>query len=339
MTLRILNDLHIGAIRSAGTTPETQLALRKRLLDKFSELLPVDQDLMLLGDLFDTNNVALSDVLQTLMHLHKWLTDNPRRKLFNVYGNHDASKTSTVLSSFQFLGKLLSKLFPDRYVHIEKPTMTEYGYVVPHMLNQVQFDHALTEVPTTPYLFVHCNYDNHFAAQSDQSLNISAEQAKDCKAKMIVFAHEHHARDIGKVRIPGNQMASSVSDWLPRTNKRYLTICDDGTANYTDCAVRADEFAEIDVNELETYNGKALFIRVSGSATSEESAGVVTKLNKFRKRSEALVITNAVAVETADGIVTDFESTLDAAKNFSVMDALKPHFTADEYTFLESLCS
>lgn len=336
MTLRILHDVHLGAMRSAGTTPETQWALRQHLQDGFAALLPTDQDLMLLGDLFDTHNVPLADVLQALKTLMRWLDDNPSSKLFNVYGNHDASKTSNLLSSFQFIGRILSELYPDRYIHIEKPTAIAYGYVVPHMVNQSQFDVALSQVPEVPYLFVHCNYNNHFAAQSDQSLNISEEQAGASKAKKIVFAHEHHGRDLGKVLVPGNQIASSVSDWLQQTDKRFLTIRDDSTSFYTVANKRADEFAEVGYADLAAYEGNAKFIRVVGATAAKDTSAVLTAINKFRRTSDALVIANAVQIET-EGEVIQFDTVLKNAESFSVMAALKPYFTEPEYKVLESL--
>lgn len=336
--LTILNDIHAGAIRSAGTRPDTQLALRERVTAELKRLLPESGDLMLLGDLFDTGNVPLLDVLTVHQVLDNWLTEHPTATLYNVVGNHDLNKTSNVLSSFQFLGRLLCRYGNSRYVHIEEPTMTPWGYVLPHMLNQEQFDIALGRVPQCTYLFVHCNYDNHFAAQSDQSLNISEAQALASKAERIIFGHEHHPRDIGKVLVPGNQIATSVSDWLQPTDKRYLVIADDFSRSYHVAAKRADEFAEVGYADLATYEGKADFIRVVGSTDSENTSAVLTAINKFRRTSDALVITNAVHIETA-GEVVQFEEVLASAESFSVMQALKPFFTDEEYKILESLCS
>ena len=335
MPLRIINDVHAGAIRSAGTTPATQMELRQHVVRELAKLLPADGDLMLQGDLFDTNNVPLSDMLAVYELLDAWMRGT-KGKLYNVFGNHDASKTSNVLSSFQFLGRLL-KRYGERYIHIEEPTMTPWGYVLPHMLNQEQFDIALAKVPQCDYLFVHCNFNNHFAAQSDQSLNISEVQALECKAKKIVFAHEHHPRDSGKVLVPGNQIATSVSDWLQPTDKRFLSLRDDLTSFYTPAAKRGDEFAEVGYADLAAYGGTAKFIRVVGAAKSEQTSTILTAINKFRRASDALVISNSVQIET-DGEVIQFDEVLKSAESFSVMAALKPYFTEPEYKVLESLC-
>lgn len=331
--LTILNDTHIGAIRSAGTTTSTQFELRKQILKEFKELLPSEGSLMILGDLFDTSNIPISDVLETYMLLSDWLAKHPQSILYNVTGNHDASKTSSVMSSFQFLGKLLKLGFPERYKHIEEPVMTPYGYVIPHLRNQDVFDLALAEVPECEFLFVHCNYDNNFAAQSDQSLNISSEQASKCLAKKIVFAHEHHGRVSGKVVISGNQIATSVSDWLSNQDKRYAVI-KDSKLEFTYCKTRSDEFIELNWKNLEQTDHK--FIRVVGEADADSASEVVNAINKFRKTSKALVITNAVVIDTG-AVKVDFDSTLANVQQFSVMDALKELFTEEEMKVLESL--
>ena len=97
MKLTILNDTHIGAQRSAGTTPYTAWQLRQHLNETFKNLVDqIEGALCLNGDLFDTGNVALADVLQTWDTLLSFL--NRGGKLVLVQGNHDLNKTLTVLS-------------------------------------------------------------------------------------------------------------------------------------------------------------------------------------------------------------------------------------------------
>lgn len=331
--LTVLSDVHLGCIRAAGTTPITQYALRQHVLSEFKRLLPVIGDLLINGDLLDQSNIPISDVLQTYITLNDWLTQHPDSKLYNSIGNHDRGKTSNVLSSFQFLGRLLKLAHPDRYVHIEEPMMTPHGYVIPHLRNQDLFNHALEQVPECPFLFLHANFDNGFAAQSDQSLNVSREQAEVSKARLIVFGHEHHKRIVGKVIIPGNQIATSVSDWLSPQDKGYVTITD-GKLDYVTSATRAAEFVELDWRNLEVSDHK--FVRVAGGATGDEASDVVNAINAFRKKSDAFVITNAVAISTGS-VKVDFDSTLTAVQHFSVMDALKEILTQQEFELLEAL--
>lgn len=336
MRARILHDIHIGAVRSAGTTISSQWQLRQHLRTEFARLLPSGEDLIILGDLFDTNNVALYDVLETYNILLRWAQANPGSQLINVRGNHDASKTSNILSSFDLLGGILESALGRQYIHVAQPTMTEWGYIIPHMPNQEQFDLALTQVPECDYLLVHCNYDNHFAQQADQSLNMSEKQVLDCLAKKVIFAHEHHGRNFGKVLVPGNQIASSVSDWLSPQNKRFLTLDSAGPHFFTECAVRAEEYAELDWKNPQKTEAK--FIRMVGSATAEESVDLVNAVNRYRKASDAYVVTNAVAVETEE-MVVNFEESLQAVQVFSVVEALRKFLTAEEMAVVEPLCS
>lgn len=286
---------------------------------------------MILGDLFDKANVPLGDVLETYKILCKWFEWNQSSKLYNVAGNHDLSGSSNVMSSFQFLGALLSHSYSDRYVHIESPQLTPWGYAIPHLRNQDTFDIELCDAPECSYMFLHANFESPFAKHSDQSLNFTRQQVQ--KARVVVCAHEHQARSVGNVEIPGNQIASSVSDWLGAKTKRFLVI-DESGHKYVECARSENEFIALDWKSLEST--EHAFVRVDGSATAEEASSVVNTINKFRKSSEALVIANAVKVSTDTGSV-DFEATLQDVQGFSVLSALQSFLTAEEFKIIESL--
>lgn len=328
MTLRVLNDIHIGATRSAGTTPASQAALRKHILTNFKELLPVREDLMLLGDLFDTVNVPLTDMLAAFEILADWLAANPEALLFNVAGNHDLPKASTSLSSFQLLGKLLSRQFGDRYVHIEEPMDTSYGYVIPHLANQELFDAALAAVPKSTRLFLHCNVNNHYAAQSDQSLNLSRFVLDSLPVDEVLVAHEHQSRTIGKAIVIGNQIASSVSDWLNCERKQFASVTAKTTALIT-CADRCAEFEEVNWRNLAHSSSK--FIRVIGDAAPEEVSDVLSLINSLRRSTDAFIVSNAVKVASEDV----FSGSIESVHAFSVVDALRKYLTAAEMLKLE----
>lgn len=332
--LTILNDIHSGAIRAEGTTTFSQLALRLFINAELKRLLPADGDLMILGDLFDTTHVPMYDLLAVYESLYDWLAADATRKLYNARGNHDASKTSNIMSSFDFLGSLLSRQFPQQYVHIDEAAMTPYGYVIPHCRNQDLFNMELALVPECDYLFLHCNVDNNFAAQSDQSLNISLQQVQDSKAKLMIVAHEHHSRLLSKVVLPGNQIPSSIADWLSKQNKRRLVITD-GVLSEEFVNKRDDLYLELDWKNPVDFTGKK-FIRIVGSATAEEAAAVVTYINSVRKQSDAFVVGNAVHIESED-MEVDITNSLEAVQSFSIMGALKEAFTEEEFKVLEKL--
>lgn len=331
--LTVLNDTHIGAQRTAGTTPATQLALKDHIRASFRMFLPQRGSLLLNGDLFDTHNVPIFDVLKTYHILSDWLKAHPEDKLYNVAGNHDLSKTSNVLSSFQFLGQLLLTQFPEQYVHVEQAMMTPWGYIIPHVPNQSLFDLELSKVPECEVLFLHCNIDNKFAAQSDQSLNMTAEQIEACPAKRIICAHEHHQRRLGKVWLPGNQIATSVADWLPEQNKFFTQIEDDGELILVECAERAQEFIELDWRNMELTDHK--FVRIGGTAEPGEVAGAITQINRFRQKSNAFVVTNAIKTQIAETETEVFSQSLESVQAFSVLEALRRILTPEEMKVIE----
>lgn len=330
--LTILNDIHAGAIRSAGTTPATRQTLRERILLKFESLLPEQGDLLIGGDLFDATHIAASDLFAVYGILTRWLTANPNSYLYNSRGNHDCASSSNVMSSFDLLGKLLTMHFPDRYVHIDKPTATPHGYVIPHMPNQVLFDDAVAAVPECDFLFTHCNISNNFAAQSDHSLNLSLDQIAKCKARHIVCAHEHHGRKLGKVTIPGCQIPTSVSDLLSPGDKQHAVIRDGKLTLHT-CASRADEFAEMPWNDLKPSD--APFIRISGEAAAAQASEALAAVAAYRRTSEALVVANAVKVQAAEG--ADFEDAVADMKGYDVMSMLREVLGPNEVKILEGL--
>jgi DNA repair exonuclease SbcCD nuclease subunit len=291
---------------------------------------------MILGDLFDTVNVSIHDVLKTYQILKGWCILNPDNTLYLVAGNHDLSKSSNVLSSFDFLCALLQDVGVKVCV-IKQPMMTPYGYVIPHLPNQSLFDEALALVPACAVLFLHCNYDSKFAAQSDQSLCLSKEQAEALPVSSILLGHEHSSRRTGKVYIPGNQIASSVSDWLGQRAKMFATV-DNGVVTLTQCPpwVSENGFTELDWQSLVPTPHK--FIRVTGTATADQAGAVVTAISKYRQASPAFVITNGVRIASS-GDSAVFEQALDGVQAFSIMSALREFLTPEEITKIEGLAN
>lgn len=334
--LTVINDTHLGALRSSGTTPTTMLELRQKLQRCFADLLTqVTTDLCILGDLFDTGHVPLSDLFATWGQLRAWLGTTGNR-LILVQGNHDLEKNLTAMSSFQLLGSMLKAELPDKVRVVSEPTLlAEYGaYIIPHLPNQDLFNEALKQVPAVPWLLLHCNYDNHFAVESDHSLNLSQEQAIECKAESIVLAHEHQAaiRLEGKVNIIGNQFPSSVADCLGNHTKKYLRI-EGRTGTSVLSWEREGSYSEQDWQSLED---KGDFIRVVGSASAEQAADVVSAIAKFRSKAKALVITNAVQIEGVNG-GEEIAASLEEVKNFNVLDALLECLDEREQAVVKSL--
>jgi metallophosphoesterase superfamily enzyme len=288
---------------------------------------------MILGDLFDKAQVALSDLLFAYTALSEWLERG--RTLYLVSGNHDDEKTSGKLSSFDMLGELLKQYFPHTVAVIKGGgVLTPYGYVISHMPNQQMFDIELLKVPECKVLFLHVNYDNFFAAQSDQSLNISKEQVTACKAKKIVIAHEHVTKQDGKVIIPGNQIPTSVSDWQGCDAKYLTQVTAEGVVTLLKIADRADHYSEQPWDSPEITDHK--FVKLVGDATAEQAAQVVSAVAKFRAASSAFVVSNGVRIATESG-AAGFGESLESVRAFDVLAALAEVLTKDEMTVLKGL--
>lgn len=337
LPLFVINDIHIGAIRSAGTTPATAYQLRLDLIEGFGSLLTMATgcDLLINGDLFDKENVPMSDLYGAWMMLRTWLQANPPCRLFLPPGNHDLSKTSTTFTSFDMLVKLLESEF-DRVVSMREGFLTKHGSIIPHMPNQDLFNLELAKVPVdTKYLFLHCNVNNGFAAEADHSLNLSYEQAEKLPVERIIVAHEHqrsrHLND--KILVVGNQIPSSVGDCLGNDKKYALKITD--KIEWIETCDMTDLFQRLDWREPGAAQ-ELPFIRIEGEAAAHEAADVVSMISTLRKTSKALVITNAVKIAgTKDQ--AELQVSLEQIKSFDVMTALMEILTEEERVVVTKL--
>lgn len=334
----IIHDTHLGVQRSAGTTPDSAAALTGWMQEQFASILNrVDEDLIVLGDLFDTYQVPLKTVLDTMSLLSMWLEKG--HKLYLIPGNHDLSTDSSKMSSFQFLGAVF-KNHPRVVYQQGGGHITEDVYAISHVTNQDLFDLELSKVPKCKYLLVHANYDNNFAKESDHSLNMSREQVEAAPVEVVFFAHEHYYREDlrGKVFISGNQFPSSVSDCLHKTDK-FMTRLGDKPERIMTWAtaggIEGGGYAELDWRNPEASD--AHFIRFIGSCKAEEAADMANVIAAYRKASKAFVVTNAVKVGSdTEGAELELDS-LEAINQFSVMDALRDYLSADDIKILESL--
>ena len=330
----VINDLHIGALRSAGATVSSAVSLRQFQLDTLKGILDeVDEELTILGDLFDTYNIPASDILATYQLLTAWLVKG--HKLNLVPGNHDLSKDSGKLSSFEFMSKLLLAYPSVTYIKGGGWVNEAEGvYAISHVDNQDLFDMELIKVPECRYLLLHANYNNGFAVNSDHSLNVSQAQAESAKCEKLVFAHEHYHREAlgGKVFVCGNQMPASVSDCLDYKSKSMTRL---GAGIDRIKTWDASNYVELDWRNPEP--SQAQFIRFVGRCKAEESADMADTIARYRRSSEAFVVANAVKVgEDTEGNELALDS-LEAISKFNVMEALRDHLAPEEFKVLENL--
>lgn len=340
--LFIINDTHLGVRRQTGTTHESLDALLEWQYKLFKELLEVadGSDLCILGDLFDSRQVSKEDEIRTFKLLNDWLKRNSNT-LYLIAGNHDLSKNSEDISSFENLCTYLHEMgYGDKLVTKSDGAirLSETVAAVSHVANQTLFDKELATLADDPklkFVLVHCNYDNHFAAQADHSLNISAEQAAafDENGIHLIFAHEHHYRTIDNCTIIGNQIPTSVADCL-NCEAKYIANISDGTHLATMPILPVEAvYTEVDWREADKLHGADLkFIRLAGRAEHHEAGLVVDTLATLRRNSDAFVITNAVRIGEV-GIDANTETDL-ADLNVKTLvvaempEKLKPKFEA-----------
>ncbi len=334
--ITILNDVHLGAKRKSGTTPQSQQDLSDYLLSTFSlQVQSATGKLVIAGDLFDSFEVDSNTVLQAYLTLENHLANGAYLAL--IAGNHDWSPRGDKLSSFHLLAGLLKATYPGHITLIDKaltlvdlPTGT---FAIPHMPNQDVFDLELERAidigPTVQNLILHANYANGFCDHSDHSLNVSREVAERFAAKGIrlIFAHEHQAKQDfgGMVFVMGNQMPSSIADCLGNDAK-YMHILNDNGGIHTQQTWRrfdAEGYAEIDWRELELNpSGDKGFIRVTGSAGAGEAEAVVNAISKYRAKSTSFVVTNAVRIAGMADMSAMGEVAAESIKTFDVLTAL-----------------
>ena len=330
----VINDVHIGAIRAGGTTTTTALQLREYLLAGLQAMLDnVKEPLVILGDLFDAHSIPMQDLLQTYQMLSAWLKSNGE-PLWLVAGNHDLSKDSSKLSSFQFLAKLLE---PQGATYVEGGQfLTDDVYAISHVANQDLYDMELDKVPECEYLLVHANYNNDFAAESDHSLNLSRERAEALPVAKIFFAHEHYYRKLlgGKVFVAGNQLPSSISDCLKQVDKYMHRLPLGGDIERIKTWDNA-EYLEMDwKNPVDT---DAKFIRFVGSASEEEAAEHIEVIANYRRTSSALIVGNGVKILNS-GRQADVElDSFEAVKSFDVMSALEGYLSESDMSKIRNL--
>lgn len=333
-----LNDLHIGVVRSGGTTPQSQACLRDYLRESLESIIATeDREVVINGDFFDGFTVDTNEVVKAYEILAKWLSgssDDGLRVLNMVAGNHDWNPRADKLSSFHLLCHFLRCHFDSQVRVFDKGYAYVSGNVccIPHMPNQALFDMEIEkaingESAKGSYLLLHCNYKNGFAENSDHSLNLSDEQVGKLMIAgwTLALGHEHIGYELrgGRVMVVGNQFPSSIADCLSNKAKNALVIDADGH-HYVETWKASDSFAQIDWRELQAGTAclSQQFVRVTGDATAAEAADVIAVISKFRQSSEAYVITNAVKVEGAEAMAEIAEIGLAGVKAFDVMGAI-----------------
>lgn len=341
----VLNDLHLGVKRQGGTTPASQDALRSYVFNELRQLLQgYDQHYVLNGDIFDGFTVEEADFLEAFdIFKDAILCGN---FITFIMGNHDYSAKGDRVSSFHTLAYVLESAYERSFRMIDFKDgfcSVEGGvYAISHQLNQdlfeVEVKKALKhdfEGRDNPVLLLHCNIMSPFAEHSDHSLNLNEKQVDALvdKGWTIVCGHEHQKRVLknGKVLIPGNQIPTSIADNLNCDAKYYVEISNDVELirhkglNYVEVDWRDESFKD------------AQFIRVVGSATSEEASEVVDAVNKIRKISSAFIVSNAVSINGMGEFDNLVQASFEDLKKVDVLGLMLEEFDERESKVIRGL--
>lgn len=328
----IVNDVHLGALRKTGTTPQSARALQEYLFTSFaSHLAACKNDLIILGDLYDGGSCW-----EWVIPVVDLLKDYPKR-VFLVPGNHDIRQGS--YTAFELLGEILLSWRSDVFYLDTPSTIDGDLYVIPHLSNQAAFDQALEDAPRDRVLLVHANIDNKFAAEKIHSLNMTAEQC--AQFKMVVAAHEHGFRRLGaafgNTICLGNQWPSSIADCL--TGDKFastLNIEEGHCVVHHSITWDREDFAQIEVQAAADFvTAPRPFVEYKGIVGHSELNGIVSLVRKERQNSGAYIIKNSVT--TPPLLMDEAGAALEITKSYSVLDLLFSFLTEDHANKIKTL--
>ena len=339
MRVKVTTDWHIGAKRTAGATPTSNDALGTYMLESLRNALDPDLPHLIMGDLLDQFTIDAATLFNVYQVLRSFLATG--QELAVVRGNHDYHPRASQVSSFDLLMGILEHQFPLTLTVAREVTSWHQFVLVPHLPNndllRIEVD-KLSDVEDSVIVF-HANYDNNFAADSQHALNLTPDMVGPLikRGNVLALGHEHQYRTLEqrRVLILGNGVPSSVADCLGCDGK--FAAYYDGLDYELEPIVYINEvFTRIDWRNLDADPGYQ-FIRVEGTATAEEAAEVVDAVAKFRAKSEAYVVTNAVKVEGVAAFDELAEMSLEQITAFNVLDALLAELSEEEGKVVRAL--
>lgn len=341
MRVKVTTDWHIGAKRTAGATPASNDALGTYMLESLRNALDPGLPHLIMGDLLDQFTIDAATLFNVYQVLQSFLATG--QELAVVRGNHDYHPRASQVSSFDLLMGILEHQFPRTLTVAREVTNWGQFVLVPHLPNndllRIEVD-KLSDVEDSVIVF-HANYDNNFAADSQHALNLTPDMVGPLikRGNVLALGHEHQYRTLEqrRVLILGNGVPSSVADCLGCDAKFAAYF--DGPDYELEPMVHINEvFTRIDWRNLDTAPGYQ-FIRVEGTATAEEASEAVDAVARFRAKSQAYVVTNAVRVEGVAAFDDLAEMSLEQITSFNVLEALLAELTEDEGKVVKALLS
>jgi hypothetical protein len=219
------------------------------------------------------------------------------RHVILVRGNHDEnSMRYGQISSLE----LLHTILPDSILVWDEPLRVSDLYIIPHVVDQQEFDKLIAEVPKDTDVILHCNFDNPFAL-SEHSLNLSLQQFKGLRGKgcQIIMGHEHGcSMEQGFFR-GGCWKPTTIADCLSGDKLYFDYNLDTRDIIAIKSWVASDHYLSIPYTEI--ANPKDLerkdFIRVTGECSLLEYSSIARLVAEVRRNSTAFVVKNDVKVK------------------------------------------
>lgn len=211
MNLLFYSDPHLGQVRKANMTAESNLAKEQLNGKRLSLLLSQEGAKFCLGDFFDKESNPEEIILGAM--------DIARQTDVILAGNHDIPNRAGKASSL----KLLEEVFPGKVLIADPEAPEGFSSKVegtllcfaPHAMTQEAYDAIIADLVEeadqhsgTRILCLHCNYNLPEAFVSENVLNLTEAAALSLLAHFhyILIGHVHTAEDHfeGRLKLIGS---------------------------------------------------------------------------------------------------------------------------------------
>lgn len=300
----IFSDPHLGLKRKSHTTLKSREALEDIIFETAFEISGLsirdNKHVICVGDLFDSFSNS-----ENVIQRGAEIVDRCEAV---VAGNHDMVSRCDIIGSLELI-KLTSPKVVSADVEGLEAKLVLIGnkevIIVPHHSCQSLFEAALEKAitlgdqQTSPIpLFLHCNYDNDMATDSDTALNITSEDADVLLETFshIFIGHEHNPRTEkgGRVVIVGNPFPTSFSDI---SDKYYWELSDSGGVIKHPTFKEKQGYRDFKFVGQEAEQCGAEFIDVSGTIQPEDTVKLAKYIKElWAKNPQALMIRNNTEV-------------------------------------------
>ncbi|MGD2065571.1 MAG: metallophosphoesterase [Candidatus Bathyarchaeota archaeon] len=300
--ITILSDTHLGLERKAHTTAKSRAALKQRLFQHTYDCSAEAESVVHVGDLFNSFSNSEDDILKAC--------DAAIHCDVVLFGNHDSVNQSDNCGSFDVASHLMRSTSFVKPEEFGNPYV-EYGVLegvtkelafIPHQANQDLFDESIRLVADSGKdlraVFLHCNYENEMAVESDTALNLTKVQAlKLLKVSDYIFmGHEHQPRELldGRLIITGCIHPTSFSDI---SDKFVWHLTDDslGKEKVWDMVYG---YTEIDFSKpAQKMPEAAEFIDIVGTVPADRGAELAKFIADCWEQGSPLMIRNNVTIK------------------------------------------